>query len=527
MGVEIEADLAAVEARPALLVAKYAIALRAQRVGPAGGEQPAGEDVVVDAVGKGIDAEAHMLRHVAHAGIELPAGFGRQAGLADFVANRAFVDAVRAQLGNVGGPEAAREVALHGQLLREVVGRAQAAAVVAEGAAEARKLGVGRGVGAGALIAVEQQPVGRHPAHVIAQAPAEVERADGLFGHAKHARFVQLVSRNQEFDAQVAVLLVQAAAAQGQVPAVALGQKVAQRVVHGAQLEVERRFGRVAHVAVLAPQVLLVAGLKREPRPVLAQHKIIVDAQPQVVDLLLGHGQAVAAQVGVAHGHAPGRVAAGHILGEPTSGIACALRQPHPLVERAECEVRIAPALIQAHEAVGIPLVEARIVHPAVVAVLVVAGHLAGAARQPVHAVQVAGVLPRVALLAIVGLVAGRAQARNVAFGHRVGSHEVDDARHGIGAVQQRARPFDNLGPVHAKLVNLNAVLVAPLLAFLLGPVVQGDDAVVAQPAHHRLADGRAGRNLAHAGRVGNGIHQVRGRSLVEPGPVDHGSGHR
>ena len=108
-------------------------------------------------------------------------------------------------------------------------------------------------------------------------------------------------------------------------------------------------------------------------------------------------------------------------------------------------------------------------------------------------AVAVARVHQGVALQVVVGLVVGRYQAHNLAFLHGVGRHKVDHAGHAIGAVEQGTRAFDNLGAVDGVLVYLDAVLVAPLLAFLLGAVVQGDDAVGAQPADDRLADGRAG----------------------------------
>nr|GFD42281.1 hypothetical protein [Tanacetum cinerariifolium] len=123
-GVKVERDLAAQQPRLALYVVKQPNigTRRYQRIGAGGVQHPPREDVIADAVFKGIDAEAHVVAHVAHASIDLQAGFGLKAGLPHLVADGALVHAIRAQLGNVGRPETARQVGLHREAVAEAVG---------------------------------------------------------------------------------------------------------------------------------------------------------------------------------------------------------------------------------------------------------------------------------------------------------------------------------------------------------------------------------------------------------------------
>ena len=60
---------------------------------------------------------------------------------------------------------------------------------------------------------------------------------------------------------------------------------------------------------------------------------------------------------------------------------------------------------------------------------------------------------------------------------------EIQHATNGIAAVKQCCRSFDDLSTVNGELVNLQSVVVAPLLAFMLDAVFSDGQPVKAQSA--------------------------------------------
>ena len=73
---------------------------------------------------------------------------------------------------------------------------------------------------------------------------------------------------------------------------------------------------------------------------------------------------------------------------------------------------------------------------------------------------------------------------------------EDEYAGHGIRAIHQRGGAFEYFNVVHGLGINLNAMLIAPLLPFLSHTVVDSHDTVVAQTAHHRFRDAATCGNL-------------------------------
>ena len=149
-------------------------------------------------------------------------------------------------------------------------------------------------------------------------------------------------------------------------------------------------------------------------------------------------------------------------------------------------------------------------------------GILVGKAGIPDQAVVVAGGIQGIIDKAVIALIfRGNAPLDRSRSGHRY-RVEDEDAGHGIGAVHQRGGAFQDLDGMDAGSVDLDAVLIPPLLAFLADAVVHDDHPVVSQAADDRLGDGAAGGDLGHAGLPGDGADDVgRGPRLQIDGLDD------
>ena len=98
-------------------------------------------------------------------------------------------------------------------------------------------------------------------------------------------------------------------------------------------------------------------------------------------------------------------------------------------------------------------------------------------------------------------------------------------AGHGIRAVHQRGRTFHHFNRVNCGPVNLNAVLVAPLLPFLSDAIVHHQHAVVAQSTNDGLRDTATGRDLRDAGMLGNGVDNVGRGDVLQLVGRNHADG--
>ena len=87
---------------------------------------------------------------------------------------------------------------------------------------------------------------------------------------------------------------------------------------------------------------------------------------------------------------------------------------------------------------------------------------------------------------------------------------EREHATDGIGTIEQRTGALDDLDPVDGELVDLQPVVVTPLLSFVLDAVHRHGDAV-----ETHAADGRFGLAGADAPRLdaGNGPETAGQRS--------------
>ena len=123
--------------------------------------------------------------------------------------------------------------------------------------------------------------------------------------------------------------------------------------------------------------------------------------------------------------------------------------------------------------------------------------------------------LGRDARLLVVGAPKELHRAAHALHGHVV-REEVEHAADGVGAVEQRSRTLHDLGPVDGKLVDLQAVVVAPLLSLVLDAVLRHHEAVEAQAAYDGLALPAAYGHGLYAGDVLKRLHEAPGEVLVE-----------
>ena len=246
----------------------------------------------------------------------------------------------------------------------------------------------------------------------------------------------------------------------------------------------------------LLPSVLLVAD-EHFHRSVAYEQRVVPHSLV-VVNLLVGHHTGVG-------------LAASFSDEVARCCVSFALHDARCEVVVGEFQVGIAPVAVGAQQSRQGAFLETRVGHIAVVAVLVVVCHLLAPPPVPHPSVAVAGEVCRVAEESVVGLVF----CSHVGL-HRVAWHDgvvVEDehAGHGVGAVDQCGRSFQNLYGVHALGVDFNAVFVAPLLAFLTDAVAHHEHPVVAQSAYHRFRDASARGNLCHARLLRQGVYDVGG----------------
>ena len=150
--------------------------------------------------------------------------------------------------------------------------------------------------------------------------------------------------------------------------------------------------------------------------------------------------------------------------------------------------------------------------HVAIHLVFIFAGVFLAPAPVPYHAALVPSKIDGVVEEVAVGLVAGAEVHSHPPLRHHRLLVQHQHAGHGVAAIHERGRALQNLHRVHRLVVDLYAVLVAPLLALLPDAVAHGDNAVVAQSAYDGFRYAAAGGQLADAWLMGNGVDDV-GRS--------------
>ena len=126
--------------------------------------------------------------------------------------------------------------------------------------------------------------------------------------------------------------------------------------------------------------------------------------------------------------------------------------------------------------------------------------------RIPNKALLVASKVERSPNQTVIGLIFSVYLTFDAAFG--LGRHPFENQHttQSIGTVHEAGGTLQNLHRSHFIGVYLDAVLVAPLLAFLTDAVVDDYDAVVAQSTNDGLGDAAACGNLRHAWLFGDGI---------------------
>ena len=86
---------------------------------------------------------------------------------------------------------------------------------------------------------------------------------------------------------------------------------------------------------------------------------------------------------------------------------------------------------------------------------------------------------------------------------------EYDNASHGVGAVHQTRRALYDLDIVDPVGVNLDSVLIAPLLSLLTYTVRDHDNTIVAEATDNRLRYSRTCSDLTHTRFPCYGVYDI------------------
>ena len=97
-----------------------------------------------------------------------------------------------------------------------------------------------------------------------------------------------------------------------------------------------------------------------------------------------------------------------------------------------------------------------------------------------------------------------------------VGGKQVEHTAYGIGAIEQGRRSLDHFGAVNGKLVYLQAVIVAPLLALMLHAVFGHGHTVEAQATNGGLGKAGTYRHGFHPGNALQGLHQAASKVFLQ-----------
>ena len=196
--------------------------------------------------------------------------------------------------------------------------------------------------------------------------------------------------------------------------------------------------------------------------------------------------------------------------------VALSLNDARSLVVDGSCEVGVAPWLVQAEHQTACTLLELGAWHVAVVLVLIGMGHFVRETGIPYESLPMACEVEGVVEESVVRLIFRADGSLHLSFGQYGCSVKDEHTGHGIAAVHQRGRPFQNLHRVHVLTVDLDAVFVAPLLAFLPYAFIHDDDAVISKAADDGLGDATARGNLCNTRLLGDGVDDVRGGGLPQ-----------
>ena len=98
---------------------------------------------------------------------------------------------------------------------------------------------------------------------------------------------------------------------------------------------------------------------------------------------------------------------------------------------------------------------------------------------------------------------------------------EVQHTPDGIGAIHECGRPLHHLGTVNAELVNLQSVVVAPLLSFVLDAVLGYYYAVETQSTDDGLRLSAANAHGFYAGDAFQCLHQAAGKMFLQEVAAD------
>ena len=209
-------------------------------------------------------------------------------------------------------------------------------------------------------------------------------------------------------------------------------------------------------------------------------------------------------------------------LGPVTETVSFPFNHPGVQMEIAETQPGIAPGAIPAQHAGGRPFPVAGVRNLPVQGVSVRMGILVGEPAAPEPAVHIAVGCQRITQQPIVGLVFRREAAAR--FSRAAGRFRMEDqdTRQGVRPIHQRGRSLEDFDRMDAGTIDLDAMLVAPLLSFLPDAVIHDDDPVVAHAADDRFGDAASGSDFTQTRLCSDGADDVASCAAGKVGRPDH-----
>ena len=304
----------------------------------------------------------------------------------------------------------------------------------------------------------------------------------------------QMVIGNQELLPFVHVLLPHTAHASSNPPVVGKLELVFQVVVHGVEFHGE--FSLIDRLLKFAAEVALIT---------YNCLQLTSTQLPRVVANHLGVKHALRRQL---HAIAFCRVAVfpnqfACLL------VALALDDARSEIDVREAEPTVSPFAADTQHTLEVALLEPRSGHIAIAIIAVGMGRLVGEMPVPDKAADIACKTYDVFPQALVGLILTahvHLQQPFVEHGFGMQNHDTCD---GVATIHERSGALENLDRMDGFSSHFEAMLVAPLLAFLAYALIDHHHAIVAQASDHGLGDARACADLRKSRVTADGIDEV------------------
>ena len=189
--------------------------------------------------------------------------------------------------------------------------------------------------------------------------------------------------------------------------------------------------------------------------------------------------------------------------------VALALDDAWSEIDVCKAEPTVSPLAADAQHTLEVALLEPRTGHVAIAIILVGMGCLVGVMPVPDKTADIACKADNVFPQALVGLILAAHMHLHHTFVEHGFGMQYHHASDGITTIHQRSGTFKDFDRMDSCRGYLEAMLVAPLLAFLAYALIDHHHAIVAQATDHGLRDARACADLRQTRLATDGIDEI------------------